>query len=164
VLLTVLALLLTAVTSVAQQGTGRVRGQVLDGSDAVVPGATVEVLIGATVMVTTVTDDKGQFDLPKVPAGPVKLKLSLDGFETSTFDLVVQPGLETWVSGLLKVAALAETVLVTAPAPPPPTPRRCPTWRRFAGRRSRAPGPPWPDGSVRTTVRRSGFSIGWATS
>ena len=84
-LITAALLLLGAATvSVAQLGTGRVRGQVLDGSDAVVPGATVEATVSGRVVATTVTDEKGQFQLPVVPAGPVALKLSLDGFETST--------------------------------------------------------------------------------
>ena len=110
-LATATLLLLGAVSaSVAQVATGRVRGQVLDGSDAVVPGVTVEAVVSARVVATTVTDEKGQFQLPAVP--PVlsrsrcarRLRNVHPGFR-------VQPGLETWVSGLLRVGSLSETVL-----------------------------------------------------
>ena len=178
-LITAALLLLGAATvSVAQLGTGRVRGQVLDGSDAVVPGATVEAIVSGRVVATTVTDEKGQFQLPAVPAGAVTLKLSLDGFETSTLDLVIQPGLETWVSGLLKVASLSETVLVTAPrpaaAPAPAAPAA--TAVRAGARAATRPGDGvrtretasrgrrWSGPSVRTCARPSESCIASATS
>src|SRR6187431_2556770 len=51
------ALLLSGVTvGIAQQPAGRVRGQVLDGSYGVVPGATVEAAVAGRVVATTVTD------------------------------------------------------------------------------------------------------------
>ena len=77
-------------------------------------------------MATTVTDEKGQFQFPCVPPGAVTLKMSLDGVETRHAGFLVQPGLETWVSGLLRVANLSETVSSprrpSAAPPPPPLP------------------------------------------
>jgi hypothetical protein len=119
----VLTLGLLAMTMAAVAGQspeGKVRGQVFDGSDAVVPGVTVEALVGAQVLATTVTDAMGNFEFPAMPAGRLTLRMTLDGFETLAMNVTVQPGGSLDVSGHLQPAAVSERVTVTAPAPKPP--------------------------------------------
>jgi len=103
-----------------QASQGRVRGQVFDGSDAVVPGVTVEAVAGAQILATTVTDAMGAFEFPAMPAGRVTLRMTLDGFETLTMNVTLQPGGSLDVSGHLQPASVSERVTVTAPAPKPP--------------------------------------------
>src|SRR5688572_5420392 len=113
-----LAWLAGVVAGVAGQAAqGKVRGQVLDGSDAVVPGATVEAIVASQVLATAVTDEKGAFEFPALPAGPIVLRMSLDGFETLLMNASVQPGGSLDVAGHLQPAAVSERVTVTAPAP-----------------------------------------------
>lgn len=116
-----LLLLLCSVQPVAAQvGTGAVRGQVTDESEAVVPGVTVEVIVAARVLATAVTNAQGEFEFPAVPSGQATLRIALDGFETITRNVIVEAGAETVVSGRLAVAALTERIMVVAPAPKPP--------------------------------------------
>ena len=116
-----LGLLAGAMAGVAGQSPeGKVRGQVLDGSDAVVPGVTVEAVVGAQVLATTVTDAMGAFEFPPLPAGPMTVRMTLDGFETLVMNVTVQPGGSLDVSGHLQPASVSERVTVTAPAPKPP--------------------------------------------
>lgn len=115
-----LLLLGTSPAITAQLGTGKVRGQVMDESDAVVPGVTIEVTVATRVVGTTVTNAQGEFEFPAVPAGRVTLKMALDGFETLTRSVLVEAGGDSWVTGRLAVAALSERVVVVAPAPRPP--------------------------------------------
>jgi hypothetical protein len=118
---------------VAQVGRGTVRGQVVDGSDAVVPGVTVEATVANQVVAQTVTDAQGAFVLPGLPHGRITLRMTLDGFDTTTVEAVVQPDAETVVSGILRPASLSEQVTVTARAPRPivypPLPRPEPPYR-----------------------------------
>ena len=115
-----LGLLAGAMAGVAGQSPeGKVRGQVLDGSDAVVPGVTVEAVVGAQVLATTITDAMGAFEFPAMPAGPLTLRMTLDGFETLVMNVTVQPGGSLDVSGRLQPASVSERVTVTAPAPRP---------------------------------------------
>lgn len=115
----VLLLLVTSPAITAQLGTGKVRGQVMDESDAVVPGVTVEVTVASQVVGTTVTNPQGEFEFPAVPSGRVTLRMALDGFETTTRSVLVEAGGETLVSGRLAVATLSERVTVVAPSPKP---------------------------------------------
>jgi hypothetical protein len=117
-LLLIAVLLGAAVSVVSGQGSpGKVRGQVLDGSDAVVPGVTVEAVAGAQVLATAVTDEMGTFEFPELPAGPLSVRMSLDGFETLVMQVTVQPGGSLELAGHLQPASFSERVTVTAPAP-----------------------------------------------
>jgi Carboxypeptidase regulatory-like domain len=122
------ALLALAVTAaVSAQSAGSIRGHVRDGSDAVIPGVTVEMAVSARVVGVTVTGAAGEFTFDAVPTGPVTLRLTLDGFQPETLTVDVHAGSQTVVSGVLRVGSLSERVLVLAPAPkrppaPPPEP------------------------------------------
>jgi hypothetical protein len=134
VLAVVAGLCLVSTGTAAAQGapsTATVRGEVIDSSGAVVPGATVEALrSGGAPVYSAVTDARGVFTLTVTP-GPLTLRMTLDGFEPASLPLVVESGVDTWVAGLLRIAALSERVVVLAPAPeptlvtppPPPPPR-----------------------------------------
>jgi hypothetical protein len=118
-LVTVGAIALCVAYVRGQSATGGVRGQVVDGSDAVVPGVTVEATVSTQVLAQTVTDAQGAFEIQGLPQGPITLRMSLDGFDTTTVDVAVQPGAVAAVSGVLRLASLTEQVTVTARAPRP---------------------------------------------
>ncbi len=116
----IVLLLCCAVPANAQVGSGMVRGQVTDETDAVVPGVTVEASVASQVVGTAVTNAQGEFEFPALPAGQVTLRMALDGFETVTRTVLVEAGGQTVVAGRLAVAQLSERIVVVAPAPRPP--------------------------------------------
>jgi len=81
-------------------------------------------------VLTAVTDRTGRCVFPAVPAGPVMLRLRLEGFAGVLVGVTVQSGTESRVVQRLELAPLSETVVVEAPAPiekprplpPPPVP------------------------------------------
>jgi hypothetical protein len=92
-LITAALLLLSGATAgLAQQAAGRVRGQVLDGSDAVVPRAAAEAIVAGRVG-TTITDERANSSCPRFRRFRDAEDV-IDGFATSTL-VRDQPGLET---------------------------------------------------------------------
>ena len=120
-LLTLLAVLLTAVTPLVAQSTtaGGLTGQITDASGAALPGVTVELsgpaMQGARV---AVTDGQGQYRFSNVPPGNnYSLTASLPGFASATKTVQrVFLGQESTVNFTLR-AAVAEAITVTAEAP-----------------------------------------------
>ena len=118
----VVALLVAGLaTPVNGQGvtTGVVTGIVVDAQGAVVPGATVIALhqpSGTTY--EGITQGDGRFFIPGMRVGgPYRVSAALAGFGTETRDNVtVTLGGATDLSFALKVAAVTETVTVTATA------------------------------------------------
>ena len=110
----------------AAQATGAVRGEVIDGSGAVLPGATVAATVGNEVVATTVTDNVGRYVFGTLPVGPVTLLFKLDGFDASRVDIVVLAGTESRVVERLQLAQVTEQVVVYAKAPLPEVPSRRP--------------------------------------
>ncbi len=116
--LVVCALALSA-TLVAQQN-ATVQGVVVDESQGAVPGTTV-----TAIEVTTgrqsfeVTRENGRYRLENLPPGRYKLRIELAGFATAEvdeFELLV--GASATVPPItMRVAALAETVMVRGEAP-----------------------------------------------
>jgi hypothetical protein len=114
----VLALLLAMpATTLAQRMTAELNGTVVDESGGVIPGADV-VLINEDSRTErrSVTNADGFFAFAAVPAGTYTVQISLQGF--STYEVTAIPlnaGDSRSLRDLpLKVAALAETVSVTA--------------------------------------------------
>src|SRR5262245_50603318 len=69
----------------AQVTTATVYGVVRDPSGAVLPGASVTATHqGTNLARDTITDERGEFALPALPAGPYTLKIELSGFKTYT--------------------------------------------------------------------------------
>jgi carboxypeptidase family protein len=106
-------------TSAAQGLTGQLGGTVLDGSKAMLPGATVTVKNEATAAtMTTVTDANGAFLFPNLIAGRYEMKVTLPSFKTyeskgiavSATERVSLPPIT------LEVGGLTETVTVQSEA------------------------------------------------
>jgi hypothetical protein len=95
-----------------------VTGTVRDASEALVPGATVEIRNHDTNQVTsTVTDARGRFRLQYLPVGAYHLSVQLAGFTTANANLTLAIGDQIDVPITLKPAAVTESVQVEAPIP-----------------------------------------------
>jgi hypothetical protein len=94
---------------------GLIRGAARDGSGAVLPGVTVEVVFAGGVR-TVVTDRNGQFVVNNIPPGHTRITAMLAGFNTaqSIFELDQRP---REVNFDMRVGRLEETVTVTAEQP-----------------------------------------------
>ncbi len=103
----------------AQTTTATAQGTILDGSGAIVPGATVTLRSQTTGFTRTVESDaRGSYALPFVPVGVYTLTASLQGFKTVTQrDLRFEIGQELTFDIVLEAAAIAEDVVVTAAMP-----------------------------------------------
>ena len=85
-----------------------------DETDAVVPGATVQ-LTGPSVEEVQFTDAAGEFWFQNVPPGTYQLSVTLSGFTDVTLDQVVVADAEVSVSPIqLTIAGIGETVVVSA--------------------------------------------------
>src|SRR5688500_13162474 len=101
---TLLAILIVWPTlTFAQTGAGVVRGQVIDVSDGVLPGVTViATAVDGRALATTVTDEVGRYVLTALPSGPIQLAFQLQGFDTASVEVKVQPGTDISVVERLK--------------------------------------------------------------
>src|SRR5215510_8907516 len=117
VLITTIFLVVPAVR--AQVTTATLYGVVQDTSGAVLPGVSVTVTHqGTTLTRETVTDARGEFALPALPAGPYAIKIELSGFKTySSQGLKLGAGQEVRQTYALEVGALSETVTVVEESP-----------------------------------------------
>jgi carboxypeptidase family protein len=105
---------LAAQTVAAASVTGTVR----DSSEALVPGATIELRNHDTGQLQqTVSDARGRFRFPYVPVGQYHLSVVLDGFTTANANLLLAVGDAVDLPMTLKPAAVTEAVQVEAPAP-----------------------------------------------
>jgi hypothetical protein len=104
----------------------RVMGVVTDGSGGALPGVTVTVAGARTISV--ITDGSGRYLTPWLAPGSYTVTFVLSGFETKALKNVpLQAGHTVVLDQQLPLAALSETVQVTAAAPPPPPPPAAPT-------------------------------------
>src|SRR5262245_63332027 len=108
---------LRATVAAAQSGKGVVRVEVTDSSGGRLPGVAVVATAPDGQVLTAVTDRTGRCMFPAVPAGPVMLRLRLEGFAGVLVGTTVESGAESRVAQRLELAPLAETVVVQAPAP-----------------------------------------------
>ncbi len=105
-------------TAWAQQTTGTITVSVMDTSAAVVPGATLTLTDQATNDVrTAVTQEAGNYTFVNLTFGNYKLTVSLAGFETQNFDVLVQSARTTDVKVTLKVGAMQDVVEVSGVVP-----------------------------------------------
>lgn len=100
----------------AQGGnTGAVRGTVSDPSGAVIPGASVNLVNGASGLNRTATSDaQGQFSFVNIPFGNYRLVIASQGFGSHTQPVEVRSSIGVSVNITLKVAAADSTVTVEA--------------------------------------------------
>ena len=106
------------VAALAQMTRGSIAGVVRDTSEAVLPGATVTVTNVATNAAQTVqSDGQGFFRAAALEPGTYTVSTELTGFrKVEQRDVVVRSALETPVDVILALAAVGETVQVTAEA------------------------------------------------
>ncbi len=118
-LVCITSLCLTASAARAQVTTATLYGVVQDSSRSVLPGVNVTVTHqGTNLTRETVTDIRGEFALPALPAGPYAIKIELSGFKTYTSEgLKLGGGQEVRQTYLLEVGALEETITVTESTP-----------------------------------------------
>jgi hypothetical protein len=112
-----LSFALTASSAFAQSGgnSGTVSGTVLDGSGAVVPGATVSIenpVSGYTR--TVVTDQSGKYQFSNLPFNPYHLTISAVGFDRYSRDADVRSTVGVTLTDNLKVGTATTTVTVDA--------------------------------------------------
>ena len=113
-----LAVLIVAVfalcyNAVAQNSAGTIQGVVTDSSNAVIPGAKVEIHNPVSGYDRTVaTDGSGKFSLPNVPFNPYHLLVTGKGFATFTQDVDVRSVVPVNLSIGMKVTGATEVVTV----------------------------------------------------
>ncbi|HXG91097.1 MAG TPA: TonB-dependent receptor [Blastocatellia bacterium] len=99
----------------AQSTVGSIQGQVTDASGAVVAGATVTLSNSITsYKVTTQTDETGAFKFLNIPFNTYKLTVEVSGFQPSEQTVDVHSAVPAQLTIQLQVAAIGETVNVTA--------------------------------------------------
>jgi hypothetical protein len=114
-----LLLMMSVAPAFAQQTNGSITGRVLDQQSAAVPGVTVTAKNTQTGLVRTeVSDGEGLYRLNALPVGTYDLTAELAGFTTvSQKGMVVSVGQTLTIDFSVRVAAVAETVNVTAATP-----------------------------------------------
>lgn len=114
----VLTLILSALPATAQQTESRIVGKILDQSGAAMPGATITVTSKETGTVRSdVAGGDGTFTVTNLGPGTYEVKAELDGFQAVTRTVVLGVGQVSAQNLTLGVAALTETVTVSASAP-----------------------------------------------
>jgi hypothetical protein len=112
------AALLVANGSFAQEQRASLEGLVKDNTGAVVPGATVEAKSESGATLATVSDSAGAFRFPAVSPGTYVVTANLAGFRPAEVKgITVGLGQVRQVEFTLALAGLAETVQVTSESP-----------------------------------------------
>src|SRR5687767_5338342 len=97
------------------QATGTISGTVEDETGAVLPGVTVNVVVGgAPAVPETVTDMSGAYRFEKVPAGSAELTFRLINFSSGRRTVTVTPGAST-TANVRMVVAVSADIVITAP-------------------------------------------------
>jgi hypothetical protein len=101
----------------AQTSTGTIEGTITDEQGAILPGATAT-LAGPRGVTTTTTDEKGMFRFVGVQPGTYTVTVQLGtSFAKQTREVTVGIGKTATVDLTMKVAGLAESVVVTGASP-----------------------------------------------
>ncbi len=117
-LATLVAALLMAWPVAAQEQRGGLEGVVRDASGAVLPGVTVEARAANGAVLTTASDESGNYRFPSVAPGDYVMTANLQGFAPGKQEAVrVGLGQVKKVDFALSVAGLTEAVQVTAESP-----------------------------------------------
>ena len=104
----------------AQAGSSTITGVVKDSSGGAVPGATVKITNEATgVSLETISNEQGIYRVPALVPGRYRVDVNLDGFTPYVQQsIILQVGQTLAIDVTLGVAGRAETVNVSASAPP----------------------------------------------
>jgi len=113
------ALLVTAAGATAQEFRATVKGQVVDSSQAALPGASVTVQNQETNEVATATTNtEGNFTVPFLKPGVYTLSVEMSGFQKYTRkDMRLEVGQTASINVQMPVAGVAEQVTVVSEAP-----------------------------------------------
>jgi Carboxypeptidase regulatory-like domain len=93
---------------------GQLMGRVVDSGGAALPGATVRLSRGGTVVNEAITDGAGWFLMSGVPPGPMAITTSLTGFQDSSTELTFDAMNARRVDFQLGPAAMDERAAVSA--------------------------------------------------
>src|SRR5688572_13934256 len=107
---------LLSVPLIAQETTGGLQGTVKDPTDALIPGATVEVsspsLIGK---MSSVSDSGGFFRISQLPSGVYTITVTAPGFAAQTLSNVdIKTGELPTINVVLRVGAVQQSVEVSS--------------------------------------------------
>src|SRR5215510_12430805 len=118
-LMFVVALASAASPARAQVITATLYGVVHDGTGAILLGATVVVTHqGTNLTRESVSDERGEFALPALPAGPYAIKIELAGFKAyNSQGLVLGAGQTVRQTYVLEVGSVEESVTVSGLSP-----------------------------------------------
>lgn len=95
------------------QTTGGLRGQVLDPSGAVVPGATITLTQGATVL-TAPSGNDGNYSFREVPPGSYSLTIDAQGFTFPKTDVTISSSRVRQMNLTLAIAVEQQNIQVTS--------------------------------------------------
>ena len=110
-----IALLACGAALVAQVDTGVLSGTVSDGTGAVIPGASVEILnTGTNYQLTRESNASGLYVSPPLPPGTYRITVSSDGFRTAAKEVALNLSERIAVDFELEVGAVAESIDVEA--------------------------------------------------
>src|SRR5436190_6280177 len=110
--------LLTAWPARAQEQRGSIEGVVKDSSGAVLPGVTVEAKSPSSGVLSTTSNETGNFRFPSVLPGTYEVSASLAGFKPAKVaDVEVKLGSMKSVEFSMQLASVSENVTVTAESP-----------------------------------------------
>jgi len=114
---TLAALVFTSASATAQEGS--LLGTITDSTKAVLPGVTVTATSLETGrLMTAVSNERGEYRIPGVPAGRYRIQAELAGFTTLVVpELELLVGQNRTVPFILQVATLQESLTVTGESP-----------------------------------------------
>src|SRR6476646_6174594 len=113
-----LAITLGAWPARAQEQRGSIEGVVKDSSGAVLPGVTVEAKSPSSGVLSTTSNETGNFRFPSVLPGTYEVSASIAGFKpTKVADVEVKLGSMKSVEFSMQLASVSENVTVTAESP-----------------------------------------------
>jgi TonB-dependent receptor len=110
VVLSVIVSLFAVTPASAQQATGKISGVVKDKSNAVLPGASIELQPKGP---STTSDAEGQFTILNLVPDSYTLVVSYVGFAAFQTSVTVAPGRTAHVDAVLNVASEGESIIVT---------------------------------------------------
>lgn len=118
IVLAVVLVLVIGVPASGQTVTATVLGTVTDNSGGVMPGVSVTAKnTGTGFTRTSVSDEKGRFEIRAAPVGPYEIASELQGSKKQVKAVQLTVGAEVTMNFAMEVGGLEQTVVVTAETP-----------------------------------------------